>query len=141
MMNILAPRPKISPSAAVNIGDSSIIFSCLLQKNCYNNYVGLHLYAFVRGVIVNFGLRTPSLKKSFKARTTGKLKRKIKKATNPFYSKKGMGYIKNPKRAIKNKIYHKTTFSWNNKNAWIHILLFLTTAGIGNIVYLMCKKK
>ena len=60
---------------------------------------------------MKIGLRTPSLKKSFKARTTGRLKRKIKKATNPFYGKKGMGYIKNPKRAIKNKIYHKTTFS------------------------------
>ena len=56
------------------------------------------------------GFRKPSFKKSFKARTTGKLKRKIKKATNPFYGKKGMGYIKNPKRAVKSKIYRKTTF-------------------------------
>ena len=93
---------------------------------------------FIEGDIVKFGLRTPSLKKSFKARTTGKLKRQIKKATNPFYGKRGMGYIKNPKRAIKNKIYHKTTFSWNSKDAWIHVLLFFTTAGIGNIVYLVC---
>ena len=52
---------------------------------------------------MKIGLRTPSLKKSFKARTTGRLKRKIKKATNPFHGKKGMGYIKNPKRAIKIK--------------------------------------
>ena len=62
---------------------------------------------FNEGGIMKIGLRTPSLKKSFKARTTGRLKRKIKKATNPFYGKKGMGYIKNPTRAIKNKIYHK----------------------------------
>ena len=96
---------------------------------------------FIEGDILKIGLRTPSLKKSFKARTTGKLKRKIKKATNPFYGKKGMGYIKNPKRAIKNKIYHKATFSWNNTEAWIHILLFFTTAGIGNIIYLLCKKR
>ena len=87
------------------------------------------------------GLRKPSIKKSIKARTTGKLKRKIKKTVNPFYGKKGMGYIKNPKRAIKNKIYRKTTFSWNNKKVWIHIFLFFTTAGIGNIIYLMCDKK
>ena len=86
-------------------------------------------------------MRKPSLKKSFKARTTGKIKRKIKRTVNPLYGKKGMGYIKNPKRAVKNKIYHKTTFSWNNKEAWIHITLFFTTAGIGNIIYLMCKKK
>ncbi|WP_022762811.1 hypothetical protein [Butyrivibrio sp. AD3002] len=57
------------------------------------------------------GLRTPSIKKSFKARTTGKYKRKLKRLANPFYGKKGMGWIKNPSRAFKNKIYHKTTFS------------------------------
>ena len=51
-----------------------------------------------------------NIKKRVKARTTGKLKRKMKKAVNPLYGKKGMGYIKNPKRAIQNKIYHKTTF-------------------------------
>ena len=56
------------------------------------------------------GFRKPSFKKSFKARTTGKIKRKIKKAVNPFYGKKGIGYIKNPKQAVKNKIYRKTTF-------------------------------
>ena len=90
---------------------------------------------------MKIGLRTPSLKKSLKARTTGKLKRKIKKASNPLYGKKGMGYIKDPKKAVKNKIYKKTTFSWNNSQVWIHILLFFTTAGIGNIIYLLCKKR
>ena len=59
---------------------------------------------------MKIGFRTPSFKKSMRARTTGKLKRKIKKTINPLYGKKGMGYVKNPKRAIKNKIYHKTTF-------------------------------
>lgn len=59
---------------------------------------------------VKVGFRKPSLKKSFKARTTGKLKRKVKSAINPFYGKKGMGFIKNPRRSIKNKIYRKTTF-------------------------------
>ncbi len=58
---------------------------------------------------MKIGFRTPSLKKSFKARTTGKAKRKIKKAINPFYGKKGMGVFK-PKKAIKNKVYRKTTF-------------------------------
>lgn len=56
------------------------------------------------------GYRKPNIKKSVKARTTGKIKRKAKKAVNPFYGKKGMGYIKDPERAIKNKVYHKTTF-------------------------------
>ena len=90
---------------------------------------------------MKIGMRKPSLKRSFKARTTGKMKRKVKKAINPFYGKKGMGYIKNPKRAVKNKVYHKTTFSWNNKKVWIHLILLFTTAGIGNIVYLVYQKK
>ena len=59
---------------------------------------------------MKFGLRKPSLKKSIKARTTGKLKRKFKKAINPFYGKKGMGWVRNPKKALYNKIYNKTSF-------------------------------
>lgn len=62
------------------------------------------------GVNMKIGFRTPNLKKSFKARTTGKLKRKIKKSINPFYGKKGTGFIKNPKRSVKNAVYHRTTF-------------------------------
>lgn len=93
------------------------------------------------GVIMKIGLRKPNLKKSLKARTTGKLKRKMKKAVNPLYGKKGLGYIKNPQKAIKSKVYHKTTFSWNNSKVWIHIILLFTTGGIGNIIYLLCSKK
>ena len=59
---------------------------------------------------MKIGFRTPSLKKSIKARTTGKIKRNVKKAINPFYGKKGTGFIRSPKRSIKNKIYKKTTF-------------------------------
>lgn len=60
---------------------------------------------------MKIGIRKPSLKKSLKARTTGKLKRKVKGTINPLYGGKGMGFIKNPKRSVKNKIYKKTTFS------------------------------
>lgn len=60
---------------------------------------------------MKFGMRTPSLKKSIKARTTGKAKRAEKKALIPGYGKKGMGWIKNPKKAAYNKVYHKTSFS------------------------------
>ena len=58
---------------------------------------------------MKIGIRKPSVKKRVKARTTGKVKRKVKSSINPFYGKKGMGYIKDPERAIKNKIYHKVT--------------------------------
>lgn len=33
----------------------------------------------------------------------------MKKAVNPLYGKKGMGLINNPKKAVYNKIYNKTT--------------------------------
>lgn len=61
---------------------------------------------------MKFGMRKPSLTKSIKARTTGKLKRKIKSSINPLYGKKGMGLITNPRKAVYNKIYKKTTFSF-----------------------------
>ena len=60
---------------------------------------------------MKIGIRTPSLKKSISARTTGRMNRAIKKATIPGYGKKGMGFIKDPSRSIKNKIYKKTTVS------------------------------
>lgn len=56
-------------------------------------------------------IRTPSLKKSIKARTTGRVKREIKSTINPLYGKKGIDYITQPKKAIYNKVYHKTSFS------------------------------
>lgn len=58
---------------------------------------------------MKIGVRTPSLKKSFKARTTGRINRTLKKSVTPLYGKKGMGYIKNPEKAIYNKVYHKVT--------------------------------
>lgn len=60
---------------------------------------------------MKFGLRTPSLKRSLKARTTGRAKRAVKKALIPGYGKKGMGWMKNPKKAAYNKVYQKTSFS------------------------------
>ena len=47
---------------------------------------------------MKFGLRQPSFKKSLKARTTGKAKRKIKKSLIPGYGKKGTGMFKDPKK-------------------------------------------
>lgn len=60
---------------------------------------------------MKFGMRKPSLKKSIKARTTGKAKRALKKAVIPGYGKKGTGWLKDPKKAAYNKVYKKTTFS------------------------------
>ena len=56
------------------------------------------------------GIRKPSIKKSISARTTGKVKRKLKRVANPFYGKKGMGWLKNPKKALSNKIYKRQQY-------------------------------
>ena len=55
------------------------------------------------------GVRKPNIKKSIKARTTGKLKRQVKKAVNPLYGKKGMGVVNDPKKAAYNAVYNRTT--------------------------------
>lgn len=60
---------------------------------------------------MKIGMRTPSLSKMVKARTTGRAKRAVKRALIPGYGRKGMGLLKDLERAIKNKIYKKTTFS------------------------------
>ena len=54
-------------------------------------------------------IRTPSIKKSVKARTTAKWKRQAKASVNPLYRKKGMG-LRHPKRAAYNKVYKRVTF-------------------------------
>lgn len=59
---------------------------------------------------MKFGMRAPSLKKSISARTTGKAKRAIKKTVVPGYGKKGMGWLRDPKKAAYSKVYRKTTF-------------------------------
>lgn len=81
------------------------------------------------------GLRKPNYKKRLKARTIGKAKRKMKKAINPLYGKKGMGYIKNPKRALKNKVYHKTT----RRITMFDIGMFFITGGLWIFVVIFRK--
>ncbi|BDR52685.1 hypothetical protein KIM372_05920 [Bombiscardovia nodaiensis] len=60
---------------------------------------------------MKIGMRKPSLKRSISARTTGKLKREVKKAVIPGYGRRGMGWVKNPKKAARNAVYRRTTFS------------------------------
>lgn len=62
---------------------------------------------------MKIGPRKMNLEKSIKARTTGQIKRRIKRSLNPFYGKKGMGWLRNPKKALYNTIYRRTTFSTN----------------------------
>lgn len=60
---------------------------------------------------MKIGPRTPNIKKRISARTTGAINRKIKTGTSPLYGQKGIGWVKDPKRAAYNKVYNQTTFS------------------------------
>lgn len=94
---------------------------------------------------MKFGPRTPNLSKSFKARTTGKAKRKIKSTINPLYGKKGMGWVNNPKKAAYNKIYNKTSFDTlkpikkmtnnQNKNSSLNETTYYLNENSGKIKY------
>ena len=59
---------------------------------------------------MKYGMRKPSWKKSFSARTKGRATRSLKRALVPGYGKRGMGIL-HPKRAMYNKVYRKTSFS------------------------------
>lgn len=58
---------------------------------------------------MKLGFRTPSLTKSLRARTTGRAKRAIKRKVIPGYGRKGMGWLRDPKRAAYNAVYRRTT--------------------------------
>lgn len=60
---------------------------------------------------MKFGYRTPSLIKSIGARTSGNLKRNTKHLIDPFYGRKGIGWVKDPQRATYNKTYRQTSWS------------------------------
>lgn len=59
---------------------------------------------------MKFGFRTPSLKRSISARTTGRAKRAIKRAIIPGYGRRGIGLLTNPKKSLYNRVYCRTTF-------------------------------
>ncbi len=61
---------------------------------------------------MKFGMRKPSIKRSLKARTTGRAKRSVKRAVSPGYGRRGTGVVKSPKRAARNAAYKRTTFSF-----------------------------
>ena len=55
------------------------------------------------------GVRKPNVKNRVKSRTTARAKRAVKRSVNPLYGKKGMGFVNDPKKAVYNKVYKKTT--------------------------------
>ena len=96
---------------------------------------------------MKFGIRKPNLKTSLKTRTTGRAKRLVKKTLNPLYGKKGMGIINNPKKAIYNKVYHKTSinafdlFKKSNNILYIIVIAFPCFCIVFGfqVLYYFCK--
>lgn len=96
---------------------------------------------------MKFGIRRPNLKNSIRARTTGRIKRAAKRSVNPLYGKKGMGFINNPKKAIYNKVYKKTSINafdlFKKSNNILYIIFiafpcFCIVFGF-QILYYFCK--
>ena len=88
---------------------------------------------------MKFGIRKPSLKKSISARTTGRAKRTLKRAINPFYGKKGMGWINNPRKAAYNKIYRKTTISAKDFTGCLVACIYYPIYWSFLLMWLVCK--
>lgn len=63
---------------------------------------------------MKFGIRTPSVSKSISARTKGRITRSAKSAFIPGYGQRGTGVVKNPSRALYNRVYNKTTVGIND---------------------------
>lgn len=58
---------------------------------------------------MKYGIRKLNIKRSIRARTTGKLKRRAKRAINPFYGKRGMGFLLHPLKAAYGWVYRRVT--------------------------------
>jgi len=68
--------------------------------------------------MIKLGIRKPSIKRSIKARTTGRLKRSVKRSINPFYGKRGMGLL-HPLKAAYGWLYRRLTVSVRQIFRWI----------------------
>ena len=63
---------------------------------------------------MKFGIRTPSLSRTISARTRGRVTRTVKRTLIPGYGRKGMGWLRDPRRADYNKVYRKTTMRFGD---------------------------
>lgn len=63
---------------------------------------------------MKFGIRTPSVSKSISARTKGRITRSAKSTFIPGYGQQGTGILKDPSRALYNRVYNKTTVGVND---------------------------
>lgn len=65
---------------------------------------------------MKFGFRTPSLRRSLAARTS--VKRLAKNALG-LRAPRGWGWLTNPRKALYNRVYTRTTFGWRDVLRWL----------------------
>ena len=75
---------------------------------------------------MKYGVRKPSISKSISARTSGRVTRSINRSVNPYYGKKGMGWVNNPRKAGYNKVYNKTSCPSVGVLVFLVTLIFLS---------------
>lgn len=99
-------------SAYPTVTGMIILLSNPIWQSITNDICVYSFTMILKGMMnrMKFGMRKPSLAKSFSSRTKGRATRTIKKALIPGYGKKSMGIL-HPKKALYNKVYHKTSFS------------------------------
>lgn len=92
---------------------------------------------------MKFGIRTPSLKRRIAARTSWK---RVVRHSMGLKAPRGMGIITNPKKALYNKVYNKTSVSVDrllkpskgsnssNQNSIVNVPKGIEIQGTGNII-------
>ena len=85
---------------------------------------------------MKYGVRTPSVRKSISARTSGRVTRSINRSVNPYYGKKGMGWVNNPRKAGYNKVYNKTSCPSVGVLVFLVTLIFLSPIIIFGLIIL-----
>jgi len=80
---------------------------------------------------MKFGLRIPSLKKRIAARTS--LKRYVRHSLG-LKAPRGWGFLTDPKRAVYNRIYNRTSFGF------LVVIFAICSPAIGTITFLVFKQ-
>jgi hypothetical protein len=75
---------------------------------------------------MKIGFRKPSIRKSWAARTSSK---QIIKNALGLKAPRGLGWLTNPKKAAYNRVYNRTTISWEKIFGSILSMLFFTGNG------------
>jgi len=89
-----------------------------------------------RGSTMKFGFRRPSLRRRIAARTS--LKRYVRHSLG-FKAPRGWGWLTNPKRAMYNRIYYRTTFGLGRGCLVMIVVAASTLGGAATLLMLILR--